>query len=1039
MYALSCTAARVGVFDKKVRLNKFAFLSGEVQLEKAESSSLLNNCMDEIVYFFSKLDNYRIVVFEDLDRLNTPEIFVKLREINKIVNNNLTESHPLRFIYAVRDDIFTGADARTKFFDFIVPVIPFMDNGNAYSLLNSRMKPLLKDAEECLRGTAAYINDMRCLQNIVNEFRVFSQTVDNRESLINLYALVFYKNSFAHDYSLIDKKLSVLYSLVHDYRTLRLHEEFFSDLDAEEKRLINKIEFLQTEQSTTPEDARRKVISAFIPEHLWQVITFMAYTNYHYYPQDYENLIQNEDIFLELFNSSNLKVGNNNSASIILSSEQQQQIIDDYYLIKNEIEENRNDSYLKAREELKAVRKKLRVRNAISLSELVLHMKRKSFGDIVQRYIENLASHDFISSVQQEAIKKEMRYGGTDALYFLMSKGYIDQHFMRSRSIFHQGGLTASDNEYVKNVALGMSCQTANLDYPLDDVPAVIRELKVQVLLHHDGAIHHQVISHMLSHSDGQLKHMAATLFSKPAEDVFLTLEILYSRFTSLEVFISLMTVFLDNYGHAEEMLMLMKNRDADSFQMIISIYMVACTRPSRIEDVTSYRKYVEKLGSKVFFHVDPSLMQTLLNHINEIGVKYQRLSPPIADEEFTALQFIGDHFLFEINPLNVNVILYAFLHENNTSIKNGKEYPWTLASENNLNVSQYFRSNINEFVQEVFLQSSEKEDAVRDILAISALEDSLRFEIVSNMSFTLDNIEDIDCSAKHEENGEVVSLKDAFFEHDRVTVSWESLLDYISGDCNLGILSEYIKHHADALSKGRPSLTDNIERNAVYEKILCNDTLDDNTYALITSVIDIQPEDFDNKMSVKNILRLIRDNRVQLNKDVYEIITSYFVAINSESAKVFASWFGRFKDEFMSEPAFYLHKDESDVFFASLLKAVIHSASFATTERAQVLNQFAANSSDEESLLAGAPRDVLLSAFEEARDESQKVQLLIVLISAGLHDKGKLREMFKTVSQNEFSKIFINKNEATIVLSTPELHQPLLDALKEARIIKKI
>nr|WP_323807848.1 hypothetical protein [Klebsiella pneumoniae] len=101
------------VFLIKIKLSKIAFLQGSADMASQESSSLLNNCLDEIVYFFSR-SQYKIVVFEDLDRLGNAEVFVKLREINQIVNNNL-QSEPVRFIYACRDDIFLGADIRTKF------------------------------------------------------------------------------------------------------------------------------------------------------------------------------------------------------------------------------------------------------------------------------------------------------------------------------------------------------------------------------------------------------------------------------------------------------------------------------------------------------------------------------------------------------------------------------------------------------------------------------------------------------------------------------------------------------------------------------------------------------------------------------------------------------------------------------------------------------------------------------------------------------------------------------------------------------------
>ncbi|WP_445923403.1 YobI family P-loop NTPase, partial [Klebsiella pneumoniae] len=88
LYFIVRAASKAGIFDKKIKLSKIAFLQGSADIAPQDASSLLNNCLDEIVYFFSRSKN-KIVVFEDLDRLGNTEVFVKLREINQIVNNNI--------------------------------------------------------------------------------------------------------------------------------------------------------------------------------------------------------------------------------------------------------------------------------------------------------------------------------------------------------------------------------------------------------------------------------------------------------------------------------------------------------------------------------------------------------------------------------------------------------------------------------------------------------------------------------------------------------------------------------------------------------------------------------------------------------------------------------------------------------------------------------------------------------------------------------------------------------------------------------------
>ena len=53
-------------------------------------------------------------------------IFSKLRELNHILNNNSNKKNKsIKFIYMIRDDIFSKYE-RTKFFDFIVPIVPVL-------------------------------------------------------------------------------------------------------------------------------------------------------------------------------------------------------------------------------------------------------------------------------------------------------------------------------------------------------------------------------------------------------------------------------------------------------------------------------------------------------------------------------------------------------------------------------------------------------------------------------------------------------------------------------------------------------------------------------------------------------------------------------------------------------------------------------------------------------------------------------------------------------------------------------------------------
>ncbi len=140
-----------------------------VQNGVEEADSVFNRNLDEIMYFFEET-GYKTVFFEDLDRLDDPKIFVHLRELNNLLNNDdAIKAKPIVFVYAVRDDIFSKED-RTKFFDFIIPVIPVINSTNSGEILLQRLQEAKANGIEhdisqgFVLDIAPFISDMRILQ-----------------------------------------------------------------------------------------------------------------------------------------------------------------------------------------------------------------------------------------------------------------------------------------------------------------------------------------------------------------------------------------------------------------------------------------------------------------------------------------------------------------------------------------------------------------------------------------------------------------------------------------------------------------------------------------------------------------------------------------------------------------------------------------------------------------------------------------------------------------------------------------------------------
>ena len=198
-------------------LKKFSLKNIEIERGDVSENSILNRHLDEIIYFFQVTD-YDVVVIEDLDRFGSPEIFVKLREINKLINDNEKTSGKIKFLYALKDDMFahkSRAKFFAKFFDFIIPVVPIINSSNSLDKMQERLKgyEFAKDIKpQFLREVSLYLDDLRLIHNIFNECVVYYDRLkSDRLNVTHLLAMMIYKNVYPNDFENLHSGKGCLY------------------------------------------------------------------------------------------------------------------------------------------------------------------------------------------------------------------------------------------------------------------------------------------------------------------------------------------------------------------------------------------------------------------------------------------------------------------------------------------------------------------------------------------------------------------------------------------------------------------------------------------------------------------------------------------------------------------------------------------------------------------------------------------------------------------------------------------------------------
>lgn len=107
--------------------------SASLEVEDKKNVTAMNRYLDEILYLFQR-KKYEVVFFEDLDRFGDIRIFTKLRELNQLLNQSEEINRRVVFVYALCDDVFGCPEDRTKFFDYIIPVIPYVNVSNSGDL-----------------------------------------------------------------------------------------------------------------------------------------------------------------------------------------------------------------------------------------------------------------------------------------------------------------------------------------------------------------------------------------------------------------------------------------------------------------------------------------------------------------------------------------------------------------------------------------------------------------------------------------------------------------------------------------------------------------------------------------------------------------------------------------------------------------------------------------------------------------------------------------------------------------------------------------
>ena len=237
---------------KRYKVNSIKLKDIEAEFEN-EKSFILNKFLDEILYFFSKTKK-KIVVFEDLDRFDSLDIFIKLREINQIINKSKIVRQKVTFIYCIKDSLFQSKYERAKFFEYVMTLIPILSQNNVEEILikiNNDLEPLIKLDENYIHKISIFIEDFRLLKNVFNDYMLYCEMLHDNFQNTNLnknklFSLMIYKNLHPSEFALLQQGKGYL---VEIFNKKNLFDKLLQEINdkinqkAAEKEKIIKVYF----------------------------------------------------------------------------------------------------------------------------------------------------------------------------------------------------------------------------------------------------------------------------------------------------------------------------------------------------------------------------------------------------------------------------------------------------------------------------------------------------------------------------------------------------------------------------------------------------------------------------------------------------------------------------------------------------------------------------------------------------------------------------------------------------------------------------
>lgn len=822
-----------------------------VSLEASKDAdvSIFNKYLDEIIYIIQQ-NQYDYILFEDLDRLaNSDKLFLKIRELNMLINESETfkrKNRAVRFIYAIRDDVFTR-ELRTKCFDYIVAVVPVVDHYNAtdYLVKEYQKNGLFRTIDTVvLEQLLSRVSGLRELKNIVNEYTLFQKSVkthlsdDDENYEQKLLAVIVYKNLFPQDFAKAYLRQGLFYSVFNN------KDLFYNDLTRELKEKSQAALQTMNEAREKIVDARKQYLSKMnngitvlklikdgydytleqvaTRDNLFDLFANDKFDRYTYVEDNYETGGESD------YNFSFKELGKMVTEDV------------DYYGFVYDYQEK----YFKSNEERLRLEKEIKVIENTSLRELV----KENGTDKTKKILKDLYIKEY------PAKEKEKQTVNEDMVFTLQSMlygGYITEDYYLYISKFYEGSTSESDYQFINALLQGAE---RPYDHKLNSPKTIVGKLRIEDFKS-KSILNYDILNYLL---ESDQEHFLSAFVETARQ----TPQFIVSYFQMAEPINKYF--FPRIFNGWNSCVNVIRGQDkAENSEILLKLFYREAPTTIKLRD-----EEIEYLNGRYdFIHTNIQFLDVarLKQFVRKYHLCFENLvKPNTQSQEFYI--FCLTNCYFAINKINLVVIL-------------GDDYykkPMTaiLGIEND-RLKKFLLNNVKNILK-MFEETCIEEDrsALVYMLKDTVIDDDWLVGYIRKQEYTFNDV-----------NGFDKRMMELVLTADKLVPIWSIVLEAykIIGSLN-NTLKSYLIKHAGVLSRTKCEGDETLLRS-LQEQLFLGERLPMNEFKLLLRSFDLPITLADlQEMTNERIAESIRQKKIRASVDVLKYLNENSTHQNADN-----------------------------------------------------------------------------------------------------------------------------------------------------------